>query len=185
MAESTQHKLSRVRPPRVQITYDVEIGNAIEKKELPFIVGILADLSGKPAEALPLLKDRKFVEVDRDNYQDVLGAITPRVAFRVPDKLKKDSSDALNVELRFRSLDDFGPVEVLKQIPQLRRLYEARCRLRDLLTKLDGNDDLDQLLSQVIKSTDDQAALKTQLAAGAPAPESAPAPAPAPAPAAD
>jgi type VI secretion system protein ImpB len=178
MAESTQHKLSRVRPPRVQITYDVEIGNAIEKKELPFIVGIMADLSGKPAEPLPLLKDRKFVEVDRDNYQDVLAAISPRVAFRVPDKLKKDSTDALNVELRFRHLDDFGPVEVLKQIPQLRRLYEARCRLRDLLTKLDGNDDLDQLLSQVIKSTDDQAALKSQLAA-APAPESAPAPAPA------
>jgi type VI secretion system protein ImpB len=189
MAESTQHKLSRVRPPRVQITYDVEIGNAIEKKELPFIVGIMADLSGKPAEALPLLKDRKFVEVDRDNFQDVLSAIGPRVAFRVPNKLKKDSADALNVELRFRHLDDFSPVEVLKQLPQLRRLYEARCRLRDLLTKLDGNDDLDHLLSQVIKNTEDQAALKTQLAATTPAaaPDAGAAVAPAPdaAPAAD
>ena len=177
MAESTQHKLGRVRPPRVQITYDVEIGDAIEKKELPFIVGVLADLSGKPAEALPLLKDRKFVEIDRDNFQDVLGSIAPRLAFRVADKLKPDSTDFLNVELRFRNMDDFGPVEVLKQVPQLRRLYEARCRLRDLLTKLDGNDELDQLLSQVIKNTDDQAALKTQLAAAAPAPAAEPAPA--------
>ena len=180
MVESTQHKLSRIRPPRVQITYDVEIGNAIEKKELPFIVGILADLSGQPATALPPLKDRKFVEVDRDNFQDVLAAIEPRLALRVGDKLKKDSTDALNVELRFRNLDDFGPVEVLKQIPQLRRLYEARCRLRDLLTKLDGNDDLDQLLSKVIQSTDEQAALKAQLAATAPAPVTPAAPAPTP-----
>ena len=95
------------------------------------------------------------------------------MAFRVADKMKPDSTDFLNVELRFRHLDDFGPVEVLKQVPQLRRLYEARCRLRDLLTKLDGNDDLDQLLSKVIKSTDDQEALKTQLAAAAPAADAA------------
>ena len=176
MTDSTQHKLSNVRPPRVQITYDVEVGNAIEKKELPFIVGVLADLSGKPAQALPPLKDRKFVEVDRDNFQDVLAAIEPRVAFRVPDKLRPDSTDVLNVELRFRHLDDFGPVEVLKQVPQLRRLFEARGRLRDLLTKLDGNDDLDQLLNKVIKSTADQAALKAQLEAAAPTPAAEPAP---------
>lgn len=172
MAESTQHKLSRVRPPRVQITYDVEIGNAIEKKELPYIVGIMADLSGKPAEALPPVKDRKFIEIDRDNFQDVLSSINPRVAFRVPNKLQPDSKDFLNVELRFKHMDDFGPVEVLKQVPQLKRLFEARSRLRDLLTKLDGNDDLDALLKQVMASTEDQTALKAQLAApaaGAPA----------------
>ena len=167
MAESTQHKLSRVRPPRVQITYDVEIGNAIEKKELPYIVGIMADLSGKPAEALPPVKDRKFIEVDRDNFQDVLAAIGPRAAFRVPNKLQPDSNDVLNVELRFKHLDDFGPVEVLKQVPQLKRLFEARSRLRDLLTKLDGNDDLDGLLKQVMASTEDQEALKKQLSAPA------------------
>jgi len=170
MAESTQHKLSRVRPPRVQITYDVEIGDAIEKKELPYIVGIMSDLSGKPAEALPPVKDRKFVEIDRDNFQDVLSSINPRVAFRVPNKLQPDSNDFLNVELRFKHLDDFGPVEVLKQVPQLKRLFEARSRLRDLLTKLDGNDDLDSLLKQVMASTEEQAALKTQLAAPAAAP---------------
>ena len=164
-AEGTQHKLSRVRPPRVQITYDVEIGDAIEKKELPYIVGIMADLSGKPAEALPPVKDRKFVEIDRDNFHDVLASIRPRLAFRVPNKLQPDSNDSLNVELTFKHLDDFGPVEVLQQVPQLKRLFEARSRLRDLLTKLDGNDDLDGLLKQVMASTEDQTALKEQLAA--------------------
>ncbi len=165
MAESTQHKLGRIRPPRVQITYDVEIGDAIEKKELPFIVGILADLSGKPAEALPPLKDRKFVEVDRDNFQDVLAAIRPRLAVRVPNRLDDGGSDTVNVELTFSHLDQFGPIDVINQVEPLRRLYESRCRLRDLLTKLDGNDELDQLLGQVMASADDQAALKADLAA--------------------
>lgn len=166
MAESTQHKLDRVRPPRVQITYDVEIGNAIEKKELPFIVGILADLSGKPVEALPPVKDRKFVEIDRDNFNDVLAAISPRLAFRVPNKLVKDSPDQLNVELVFKNMDDFGPVEIIKQVPALKKLYEGRQRLRDLLTKLDGNDNLDALLKDVIQNTESQATLKKDLGDG-------------------
>lgn len=177
MAESTQHKLSRVRPPRVQITYDVEIGNAIEKKELPFIVGVMADLSGKPAQALPPVKDRKFVEIDRDNFDTVLAASKPRLAFRVPNRLQPESDSALNVELKFKSMEDFGPVEVLEQIPALKKLFEARQRLRDLLTKLDGNDDLDALLRQVVQSTEDQEALRTQLGApGDDAPADAPAP---------
>ncbi|HXZ00139.1 MAG TPA: type VI secretion system contractile sheath small subunit [Stellaceae bacterium] len=166
MAESTQHKLDRVRPPRVQITYDVEIGGAIEKKELPFIVGILADLSGKPAEALPPVKDRKFVEIDRDNFNDVLAAISPRLAFRVPNKLVKDSTDQLNVELVFKNMDEFGPVEIIRQVPALKKLYEGRQRLRDLLTKLDGNDGLDALLKDVIQNTESQAALKKDLGEG-------------------
>jgi type VI secretion system protein ImpB len=163
MAESTQHKLDRVRPPRVQITYDVEIGNAIEKKELPFIVGILADLSGKPVAALPAVKDRKFVEIDRDNFNDVLAAIGARVAFQVPNRLVKGSTDHLNVELVFKNMDDFGPVEIIKQIPALKKLYDGRQRLRDLLTKLDGNDNLDALLKDVIQNTESQAALKKDL----------------------
>lgn len=171
MAESTQHVLSRVRPPRVQITYDVEIGNAIEKKELPFVVGVLADLSGKPAEALPPVRDRKFVEIDRDNFNDVLASIEPRLAIRVPNRLKPDANDNLNIELKFKHMDDFGPVEVINQVPALRKLYEGRQRLRDLLTKLDGNDDLAGLLNQVIANTADQEALKKQL--GAPAAEAA------------
>jgi type VI secretion system protein ImpB len=184
MAESTQHVLSRVRPPRVQITYDVEIGDAIEKKELPFILGILADLSGKPAEALPLVRDRKFVEIDRDNFNDVLASIEPRLAIRVPNRLKPEADDKLNVELRFKHMDDFGPVTdhdfdpkedefprggIINQVPALRKLYRARQRLRDLLTKLDGNDDLAGLLNQVIANSADQAALKQQLSEAKPA----------------
>jgi type VI secretion system protein ImpB len=168
MAESIQHKLSRVRKPRVQITYDVEIGNAIEMKELPFIVGILADLSGMPAEPLPKMKERKFVEVDRDNINEVMSSITPRLALRVDNKLANDDT-FLNVELNFRNMDDFAPVNVVKQVPVLARLYEARVRLKDLLTKLDGNDVLDHLLAQIISNTEQQAALQKELGIEAPA----------------
>lgn len=163
MADSTQHKLSRVRPPRVQITYDVETGGAVEKRELPFIVGIMADLSGKPAEALAPVKDRKFVEIDRDNFNEVLAAATPRVTMSVPNRLVKDSDSKLNVELSFKDMDDFEPVEIMERVPQLKKLLDARKRLRDLLTKLDGNDSLDALLTSVVKSTEEQAELKKLL----------------------
>ena len=151
--ESLQHKIDRVRAPRVQITYDVEIGDAIEMKEIPFVVGVLADLSGKPDEPLPKLKDRKFVEIDRDNFNNVLEAAKPRVAFRVDNKLTGDDTK-LAVELRFKSLDDFHPEKVAQQVDPLRKLVEARRRLSDLLGKLDGNDKLDELLQEVIVSTD-------------------------------
>jgi type VI secretion system protein ImpB len=151
--ESLQHKLDRVRSPRVQITYDVEIGDAIEMKEIPFVVGVLADLSGKPDEPLPRVKDRKFVEIDRDNFNNVLAAMKPRVAFKVENKLTGDDTK-LAVELRFNSLDDFHPQQVVQQVEPLRKLVEARHRLSELLNKLDGNDKLDELLQQVIASTD-------------------------------
>lgn len=153
MAESIQHKLDRVRPPRVQITYDVEIGDAIEKKELPLVVGIMADLSGKPEVALPKLGERRFVTIDRDNFNTVLSSINPRVALQVDNRVADDGSK-LNVELRFSKFEDFDPVNIVKQITPLRRLFEARQRLRDLLTKLDGNDELDQLLQEVVASTE-------------------------------
>lgn len=162
MSESIQKKLDRVRPPRVQISYDVETGGALEKKELPFLVGILSDLSGKPETALPKLKDRKFVEIDRDNFNDVMAAIGPRLAYQVPNTLQKDGSK-LNVVLKFEELDDFDPVRVVKQIPPLAKLFEARQRLTDLLAKLDGNDDLDALLADVIANSEQQAALKAEL----------------------
>jgi type VI secretion system protein ImpB len=190
MAESTQQILSRVRPPRVQITYDVEIGGAIEKKQLPFIVGILADLSGLPIEPLPKVKDRKFVEIDRDNFDDVLASAAPRLAIRVPNKLKPDANEMLNVELNFKSMDDFGPVALVQQIEPLRKLFEARNRLRDLLTKLDGNDELDAVLREVVASTEEQAKLRSELGGAAAGANSAPAtpavspPADAPAPSA-
>lgn len=168
MPESTQHKLDRIRPPRVQITYDVETGGAIEKRELPYVIGILADLSGKPAEPLPPVKDRKFVVIDRDNFNDVMSATDPRIAIRVPNRLGA-GGDQLNVELTFKNMDDFNPVAVIEQIPALRKLYEGRKRLRDLLTKLDGNDELDLLLTQVVENTERRQALISDLGAEAPA----------------
>lgn len=150
--ESLQHKLDRVRAPRVQITYDVEKGDAIEMKEIPFVVGVLGDLSGKPEQALPKLKDRKFVEIDRDNFNNVLEGIKPRLAFRVDNTLAAEDTK-LAVELRFKSLDDFHPEQVAKQISPLRKLLETRQKLSDLLAKLDGNDKLDELLQEVMANT--------------------------------
>ena len=163
MADSTQQKLARVRPPRVQITYDVEAGGSIEKKELPFIVGIMADVSGQPEKALPPVKDRKFVEIDQENFNDVLASASPGLKLSVPNRLDKDSEGRLEVDLKFTHMDDFSPVEVMEQVPALKALMDARKRLRDLLTKLDGNDELDSLLSQIVRNTEDQAELKKQL----------------------
>lgn len=151
--ESLQHKLDRVRAPRVQITYDVEIGDAIEMKEIPFVLGVLADLSGKPDEPLPKLKDRKFVEIDRDNFNNVLEGMKPRLAFKVDNKLTGDDTK-LAVELRFKSIDDFRPENVVTQVEPLRKLLDARQKLSGLLNKLDGNDRLDDLLQKVIADTD-------------------------------
>jgi type VI secretion system protein ImpB len=151
--ESLQHTLDRVRAPRVQITYDVEIGDAIEMKEIPFVVGVLSDLSGKPDEPLPKLKERKFIEIDRDNFNNVLEGMKPRVAYRVDNKLTEDDAQVA-VELRFKSMDDFHPERVAEQIGPVRKLVEARKRLSEMLNKLDGNDKLDELLQDIISSTD-------------------------------
>jgi type VI secretion system protein ImpB len=153
MAESLQHTLDRVRSPRVQITYDVEVGDAIEMKEIPFVVGVLSDLSGKPDEPLPKVKDRKFVEIDRDNFNQVLAGMKPRLAYRVDNKLTNDDTK-MAVELRFKSLDDFHPERVAEQVTPVRKLVEARKRLSDLLAKLDGNDKLDELLQNVLGNTE-------------------------------
>ena len=153
MAESTQHTLDRVRPPRVQITYDVEIGDAIQKKELPFVMGVISDLAGKPAEAPAPMKERKFVQVDRDNFNDVMKSVGPRLAFQVDNQLT-DEDSKFNVELNFESMEDFDPVSVVQQVEPLRMLFEARQRLSDLRAKLDGNDDLDRLLIEIVENTD-------------------------------
>lgn len=159
MAESTQKKLSRIRPPRVQITYDLETGGAIEMKELPLVVGILADLAGHPENPLPPVKARKFVDVDRDNFNDVLSSIGPRLQVSVANKLRDDGG-SLPMELKFRKLDDFRPEAVVQQVEPLRQLFLARQRLNDLLAKLDGNDDLDALLQDVASNTESQQKLK-------------------------
>jgi type VI secretion system protein ImpB len=162
MGESIQHKLDRVRPPRVQITYDVEIGDAIQMKELPFVVGIMADLSGNPEKALPKMKDRKFVEIDRDNLEDVLESINPRLVLRVPNKLGGEDEN-ISVELKFKSMDDFSPVPVVNQIPALKSLYDSRSQLKDLVTKMDGNDDLEHMLMDIISDSSKRDALKAEL----------------------
>jgi type VI secretion system protein ImpB len=151
--ESLQHTLDRVRSPRVQITYDVEVGDSIQMKEIPFVVGVLGDLSGNPDEPLPKLKDRKFIEIDRDNFNTVLAGMKPRLAYKVDNKLTDDNSK-LGVELRFNSLEDFHPERVADQVAPLRKLAEARKKLSDLLNKLDGNDKLEELLKEVISSTE-------------------------------
>lgn len=151
--ESLQHTLDRVRAPRVQITYDVEVGDAIQMKEIPFVVGVLGDLSGKPDEPLPKLKDRKFVEIDRDNFNVVLEKTNPRLAFKVDNKLTDDDTQ-IAVEMRFKSMDDFHPEQVAAQVEPLRKLVEVRTKLSDLLGKLDGNDKLEELLQDVVSNTE-------------------------------
>lgn len=149
MAESLQHKLDRVRRPRVQVTYDVETGGAMQKTELPFVVGVMADLSGNPKEKLPALKQRKVVSIDRDNFNSVLEKATPRVALKVDNKLT-DEGGKVGVELNFKHIDDFEPARVAEQIPALRQLLEMRRQLVQLSSKMEGNDKLKELLAQII-----------------------------------
>ncbi|MDR1391008.1 MAG: type VI secretion system contractile sheath small subunit [Holosporales bacterium] len=162
MIESRQHTLGRVRKPRVHITYDVEIGNAIQKKELPFVVGVLADLSGHPEIPLPKMKSRKFVEIDRDNFADVMGVINPRLVIRVANRLS-DENPEISVELRFKEMTDFEPQNLAKNIPVLAELYRKRSNLKNLITKMDGNDPLEILLTQIMKNNDNLQKLKKEL----------------------
>ena len=164
-SQSTQHRLDRVRKPRVHLTYDVEVGGAIQLRELPFVVGVLADLSGKPDEPLPKLKERKFVDIDRDNFDKVLAAMKPRLAFQAENTLQADGS-MMNVELRFGSLDDFSPEQVAQQIEPLRKLVEARGRLTSLLSKMDGNDKLEELLQDVVSNTESLKKLRAEAGRG-------------------
>jgi len=151
--DSLQKKLSRVRPPRVHITYDVETGDAIEKRDIPFVVGVMADLSGQPDQPLPPLKDRKFVNIDKDTFDPVLGQINPRLAFKVDNKLSEDDS-RLGIELRFNSMADFEPPAVAKQVPALRKLLELRGALQNLRSSLIGNDKLESILQEVLNNTE-------------------------------
>ena len=160
--ESIQHKIDRIRPPRVQITYDVEVGGALELKELPFVVGVLGDFVGKPEDALPGVKQRKFVEIDRDNFDQVLAGMKPRLAFTTENKLQDDGSK-MGVELKFNSMEDFEPDQIVQQVEPLRKLVDARQKLSDLLSKMDGNDKLETLLSDVLANADKQKELSDAL----------------------
>lgn len=162
--ESTQQQLGRVRPPRVHITYDVETGGAIEMKELPFVMGVLGDFTGQPTEPLARLKDRKFVEVTPDNFDDVLASMKPHLAFTVENKLSEDpEAGKLGVDLNFRSLDDFAPDAVAKQVPALKQLLDLRTKLADLRGSLQGNDKLDEILQATLADADKMAKLKAEI----------------------
>jgi type VI secretion system protein ImpB len=162
--QSAQHKLDRVRPPRVQITYDVEVGGAIEIKELPFVVGVLGDFTGNPEQPLPKLKDRKFVEVNPDNFDTVLEGMKPHLSFAVENKLSDDSdAPQLKVDLKFKKLEDFEPANVAKQVKPLRELLELRTRLSDLRGTLQGNDKLEELLLDAVGNTENLNKLKGEI----------------------
>ncbi len=165
MPESTQHKLDRVRSPRVHITYDVETGGAIEMKELPFVMGVLGDFTGQPVEPLPKLKERKFVEVTPDNFDDVLKSMRPHLAFKVDNLLSEDpEAGQLGVDLRFESLDDFSPDRVAEQVPALRKLLDLRRQLADLRGSLQGNDKLEEILQATLSDEEKLNRLKQELA---------------------
>ena len=151
--ESTQKRVARDRAPRVQINYDVEIGDAIETKELPFVLGVLGDYAGHSKEPLPRLKDRKFIQVDGESFDDVMKGVSPRLVVRVDNRLRNDDSQ-IAVELNFSKMEDFEPAKVADQVEPLRRLLEARARLSDLRGKLAGNDKLEELLEQIIHDTE-------------------------------
>ena len=159
---SVHGKLSRVRKPRVHISYEVETGGAVVKKELPFVVGVMGDFSGDPTEPLKPLRDRKFVQIDRDNFSDVMARMTPGLAFKVDNKLKDDGTQ-MAVDLKFSSMDDFDPANVVNQVEPLRKLLETRNKLRDLLTKIDRSEDLEAVLEKVLQNTDNLEKLKSEL----------------------
>jgi len=162
--ESTQKKLERVRPPRVQISYDVEIGNAIELKEIPFVMGVLAELTGQPKEALPRLKDRRFVEITPDNFDAVLDSMKPHLSFSVENKLSEDSNAGqLKIDLNFKSMDDFEPENVAKQVKPLKELLDLRTKLSDLRGNLQTNEKLDELLLDAVSDTDELNKLKGEM----------------------
>jgi type VI secretion system protein ImpB len=161
---STQHKLDRVRPPRVHVTYDVEVGDAIEIKELPFVMGVLGDFTGQPTEPLPRLKDRKFVEVNPDNFDSVLEGMKPHLSFSVENKLSEEGdAPKLKVDLHFRSLEDFEPDKVARQVKPLRELLDLRTRLSDLRGSLQGNDKLEEVLLSTVGDSDKLTRLKDEL----------------------
>jgi type VI secretion system protein ImpB len=162
--ESTQHKLSRFRRPRVHITYDVEIGDAIELKELPFVLGVLGDFTGQPREPLSKFKDRKFVEINPDNFDSVLESMRPHLALTVENKLSDDVGvPKLSVDLNFKSLDDFEPHEVARRVEPLKELLDLRERLSDLRGALQGNDKLEELLRDAVSNADKLSLLRSEL----------------------
>ena len=165
MSASIHEKLSRVRRPRVHITYEVETEGAQIVRELPFVVGVLGDFSGDPAQPLRPLGERKFVQIDRDNFDEVMQRMAPGLQLRVENKLAGDGS-TMAVDLRFNSIEDFEPARILAQVPALKTLLETRNRLRDLMSKADRSEELELLLESVLKNPEDLGRLTEELGLG-------------------
>lgn len=159
---SIHEKLQRVRKPRVHIKYEVEVGDAVVEKELPFVVGVLGDFSGDPTGELKPMRDRKFIQIDRDNFDEVMRRMTPGLNLKVDNTLKDDGSQ-MAVNLKFDSMSDFEPGQIVQQVEPLRRLQETRDKLRDLLSKADRSDDLEALLEKALQSPEDMDKLTSAL----------------------
>lgn len=165
MSASVHDKLNRVRKPRVHITYDVETEGAAIVRELPFVVGVMGDFSGDPTSPLRPMADRKFIQIDRDNFNDVMAGMTPGVKLKVDNKLSEEGGQ-MGVELAFKSIEDFEPARVAQQVPALRALMETRSKLRDLMSKVDRSEELEGLLEQVLKNENELKSLQDQLGLG-------------------
>lgn len=162
MADSIHDKLKRVRKPRVHITYDVETNGAVQEKELPFVMGVMGDYSGDNSDNKKVLKDRKFSQIDRDNFNEVMSNIAPQVDMKVENTLEDDGSE-MSVNLNFKNMEDFEPQNIVENVDPLKKLMETRNKLRDLLTKADRSEDLENLLEEILSSTDSLASLQGEL----------------------
>ena len=151
---SVHDKLNRVRKPRVHITYDVETEGAVVNKELPFVVGVMGDFSGDPVEPLKALKDRRFIQIDRDNFNDIMARVKPGLKFKVENTLKNDGTE-MAVDLQFKSMSDFEPAAIVNQVEPLKKLLETRNKLRDLMTKVDRSEELEGILERVLQNSGD------------------------------
>lgn len=160
---SIHDKLTRVRKPRVHIRYDVETEGAMVQRELPFVVGVMGDFAGDPTKDLGSLSDRRFVQIDRDNFDDIMKRIAPGLKFRVADKLSGEEGKEMSVDLAFKSIEDFEPANVVQQVEPLRKLQEKRDMLRDLLAKADGSEKLESILERVLQNDDELKALAGEL----------------------
>ena len=167
MAESIHQKLKRVRKPRVHITYDVETEGAEVLRELPFVVGVMGDFSGDPTQPLRPLAERKFIQIDRDNFNEVMARMTPGLNIRVDNKLADDGTQ-MAVSLKFNSIEDFEPARVAEQVPALKALLETRNKLRDLMSKVDRSEELENLLEQILKNENELKSLSGELGLGKP-----------------
>ncbi len=162
MSDSINDKLKRVRKPRVHITYDVETNGAEQRKELPFVVGTMGDFSGDNTEGKKSLKERKFVNIDRDNFDQVMGKVNPKLNMKVDNTLTGDDSE-LSVELDFNAIEDFEPQNLVNQIEPLKQLLEARGKLRDLMSKADRSEELEGVLEEILQNADKVASISEEL----------------------